>query len=92
MTLEKVLEKKIVQRAKELGFLTYKFNSPSKRGVPDRIFISSMGKLFFIEFKSSGGKLSELQKYEIDKLRTHGQTIYVVDNLNNGLNILYNAR
>ena len=51
--LEKQIESKVVKKAKELGFLTYKFSSPSNRGVPDRIFISPYGEVFFIEFKSN---------------------------------------
>ena len=60
--LEKDLEKKIVTKAKQLGFLSYKFVSPSNRGVPDRIFISKNGKVFFIEFKSPKRKIKPVQK------------------------------
>jgi hypothetical protein len=62
MMLEKDLEKKIVNKAKQLGFLSYKFVSPSQRGVPDRIFISKNGKVFFIEFKSPKRKITPVQK------------------------------
>ena len=60
--LEKDLEKKIITKAKQLGFLSYKFVSPSNRGVPDRIFISKTGKVFFIEFKSPKRKITPVQK------------------------------
>jgi hypothetical protein len=86
--LEKQLESKITKKAKELGFLTYKFVSPSNRGVPDRIFISMHGEIFFIEFKSKKGKLTELQEHHIYKLRTHKASVYVVNDLEFGLNIL----
>ena len=49
--LEKNLEAKIIKIAKKLGYLTYKFTSPSNKGVPDRIFISPYGHVFFMEFK-----------------------------------------
>jgi len=62
MLLEKDLEKKIVTKAKKLGFLSYKFVSPSQKGVPDRIFISKSGKVFFIEFKSPKRKITPVQK------------------------------
>lgn len=86
--LEKDLEKKIVNKAKKLGYLTYKFVSPSNRGVPDRIFISENGKLFFVEFKSKKGKLSELQKLKISELRSRKQSVFVVNNEELAIGIL----
>ena len=86
--LEKDLEKKIVIKAKKLGYLTYKFVSPSNRGVPDRIFISENGKLFFVEFKSKKGKLSELQKLKISELRSRKQSVFVVNNEELAIGIL----
>ena len=49
---ERKIESKISKKAIDLGYLTYKFTSPSNRGVPDRIFINKKGEIFFIEFKS----------------------------------------
>ena len=86
--LEKTIEKTIVQKANELGFLTYKFGSPCVRGVPDRMFICPSGNLFFIEFKSVKGKLSALQEQEINKLIKWKQKVYVVNNIEIGLEIL----
>jgi hypothetical protein len=48
-----------VERA---GGLTYKFTSPSHRGVADRIACFPMGATWFVELKTKGGRLSELQK------------------------------
>jgi hypothetical protein len=86
--LEKDLEKKIVIKARKLGYLTYKFVSPSNRGVPDRIFISENGKLFFVEFKSKKGKLSELQKLKISELRSRKQSVFVVNDEELAMEIL----
>ena len=86
--LEKDLERKIVIKAKKLGYLTYKFVSPSNRGVPDRIFISESDKLFFVEFKSKKGKLSELQKLKISELRARKQSVFVVNNEELAMEIL----
>lgn len=41
---------------------TYKFTSPSHRGVADRIACMPSGKTYFVELKTKGGRLSELQK------------------------------
>lgn len=86
--LEIPLEKKIVNKAKKLGYLTYKFVSPSNRGVPDRIFISENGKLFFVEFKSKKGKLSELQKLKISELIAKKQSVFVVNDEELAMKIL----
>ena len=48
-----------VERA---GGLTYKFTSPSHRGVADRIACLPNGATWFVELKTKGGRLSELQK------------------------------
>ena len=48
-----------VQRA---GGKTYKFTSPSHRGVADRIACLPNGATWFVELKTKGGRLSELQK------------------------------
>jgi hypothetical protein len=86
--LEKYLERKIVFKAKKLGYLTYKFVSPSSRGVPDRIFISENGKLFFVEFKSKKGKLSKLQDKKISELRVRKQSVFVIDDEEIGMKLL----
>jgi hypothetical protein len=45
-----------------MGGKTYKFTSPSHRGVADRIACMPSGKTYFVELKTKGGRLSELQK------------------------------
>ena len=85
---EKQIESKIVKKAKELGFLTYKFSSPSNRGVPDRIFISPHGEVFFIEFKSAKGKVTKLQEKVIKDITIRDVDVFVVDHVEIGLEIL----
>ena len=89
--LESVIQKKTAKKAEDLGFFTRKIETPFKKGFPDRMFISPKGKLFFIEFKSSVGKLGKLQVKTIEELRVYGQTVYVVNNLEQGLTILKDA-
>lgn len=76
--LEKTIEKKVVEHAKKLGFWTRKFVSPNNRGVPDRIF-AYKGRIFFIEFKAPGKKLTALQNLEHSKMADAGMHVYVVD-------------
>lgn len=45
--------------------------------MPDRIVILPQ-MLLFVELKTAKGKLSELQKIQIKRLRRLGQTVYVI--------------
>jgi hypothetical protein len=45
-----------------VGGTTYKFTSPSHRGVADRIACLPNGKVIMVELKTKGGRLSPLQK------------------------------
>jgi len=60
--LEKQVEAHLVKRVKELGGRAYKFTSPAHRGVADRIVCLPDGQTWFVEVKTEGGRLSELQK------------------------------
>jgi len=86
--LEKELEKKIVQYAKDKKILTYKFSSPSCRGVPDRIFINKSGVVFFIEFKNPHGKMSQMQFKIKNDLEEYSQDVYVVKDEEFGIEII----
>lgn len=86
--LEKDIEAKVVAFAKSLGCLAYKFTSPSRRSVPDRLFITKTGKVFFIEFKRLGQKPTPAQAVEIARIRGNGGTVFVVDNVADGRTIV----
>lgn len=61
---ESTIEKKVVEYCREKGLLCYKFSSPSRRGVPDRIILGK-GKILFLELKATGQKPSKLQFREM---------------------------
>ena len=82
--LEKVIEAKVVDHAKAKGIIAYKFTSPSKRSVPDRLFVAPGGSMFLIEFKRRGQKPTVGQRAEITKLQQQGATVYVIDNIEDG--------
>lgn len=86
--LEKDIEKAVCAYAKTLGMLCYKFTSPSRMSVPDRLFITKAGVVFFVEFKRRGSKPTPAQEVEINKIRTKGVSVYVVDNVEDGKKIL----
>lgn len=82
--LEKHIEKKVSDYAKEQGLLGYKFTSPSRMAVPDRLFITEQGTVFFIEFKKSGKKPTPAQEREHLKLMGHNVKVFVIDDIDNG--------
>ena len=83
--LEKQIEAKVCDYAKERGLLVYKFTSPARMAVPDRMFVRPDGKIFFIEFKREGQKPTPAQDREHERLRGHGVQVFVVDNVTTGL-------
>ena len=60
--LEKTIENYFVWTVERAGGKTYKFKSPTQRGVSDRLACMPDGSTWFVELKTKGGRLSELQK------------------------------
>lgn len=87
--LERDIEAAVVAHAKKLGMLVYKFTSPSRRSVPDRMLITKAGVVFFIEFKRKGEKPTASQEVEIAKIRAQGVQVNVVDNVEAGKRIIH---
>lgn len=54
------------------------FKVQGSRGMPDRCFIRPHGAVFFVEFKRSGLKPSELQDYYLRLLKTKKVEAYWV--------------
>lgn len=75
---EKQLERKCCREAEHRGWLAFKFTSPNRAGVPDRLFVGPRKQSVFVEFKQPGGKINPAQQRMIDLLRTMGQRAYVV--------------
>ena len=86
--LEKQIEQKVCDYAKDRGLLVYKFTSPARAAVPDRMFVAPSGKVFFIEFKASGKKPTVPQTREHQRLRDHGVFVFVVDNVDDGKGVI----
>lgn len=82
---ESYVEGKVVEFAKEQKILVYKFTSPSRRSVPDRLFVMPGDRgCFFVEFKAKGEKTTLAQEVEIAKIRSQGIYVGVVDNVDAG--------
>ena len=82
--LEKQIEAKVCEYAKAKGLLAYKFTSPARAAVPDRMFITHDGRVFFCEFKAAGKKPTEAQAREHQRLRQHKVNVFVIDNIDEG--------
>lgn len=86
---ESALEAKIVKYCRENGILTYKFSSPSHRGVPDRVMMKD-GKVMFMEVKAPNKKPTALQLHEIEKIHLSGVVVGWVDDFSKAVFYLEN--
>lgn len=74
---EKEIEKILTAEVKRAGGRAYKWLSPGNDGVPDRIVILPGKAPVFVELKSDTGRLSRLQRVQIERLEQMGQTVFV---------------
>ena len=79
--LEKQIEARVCEYARAKGMLAYKFTSPARAAVPDRLFIAPDGRMFFCEFKAEGKKPTPAQEREHLRLREQKVTVFVIDNV-----------
>ena len=59
---ESEIERHFVWTVERMGGITYKFTSPGRKGVADRIACLPDGSTWFVELKTKGGRLSPLQR------------------------------
>ena len=76
--LERDIERYLVRRAIEHGGKAYKWVSPGHVGVADRIVLLPGGVVWFVELKSSTGRLSPLQKIFAADMRRMGMNYIVI--------------
>jgi VRR-NUC domain len=79
--LEKEIESKLKDLIESKGGEYYKFTSPARRGVPDRLVIFDVDLWFFVELKSEEGELEPWQEREIRKLKDRGVKVFVINDL-----------
>jgi hypothetical protein len=70
---ERTIEQYLTQRVRAAGGIAYKFSSPGRGGVADRIVCLPNGQTWFVELKAPGGRLSPLQKIFADDMARLGQ-------------------
>lgn len=76
--LEREIERYLVKRVEALGGKAYKFVSPGRAGVADRIVCLANGETWFVEIKTEGGRLSALQKVFAEDMIRMNQRYLVV--------------
>jgi len=78
---ESNIEKFFVSTTKSMGGKSYKWTSPSNRGVPDRICFFPGGLIILAELKAPGKKPRPLQQKVIRTLRDLGTEVLVIDSV-----------
>ena len=75
---ESEIESRLRDGVKNLGGRAYKFVSPGNDGVPDRLVVMPGRRPIFVELKTECGRLSPLQKVQIDRLYKLGQDVRIL--------------
>jgi len=78
---ERDIEAYLVTRCRHVGALCYKWTSPGRVGVPDRICVFPGGQVVFVELKAPGKKPTGPQLREHARLREYGQKVAVLDSI-----------
>ncbi len=76
---EKTLEKKLKKEVQERGGKALKFFSPFESGWPDRIVLLPYERIYWVELKSTGKKLTALQEIRKRELESLGFCVFIVD-------------
>ena len=76
--LERDIERHLVRRVAERGGGAYKWVSPGRVGVADRIVMLPGGRVWFIELKTVKGRLSPLQKVFATEMARMGMNYAVL--------------
>lgn len=95
--LEKQIERRVCEHAHARGLTAYKFTSPARAAVPDRIFLAPVPEFLrpvlaqyirFVELKRTGAKPTAAQEREHTRLRALGFTVDVADSVDRGKQIV----
>lgn len=76
---EKVIEKYLISRVREIGGVCLKYSNSNMTGYPDRLVCFPDGKTAWVEIKSKGKKPTRQQELRHEELRAVGQNVFVVD-------------
>jgi len=75
---ERTVERFLVDSIASLGGWCPKWGGVGERGVPDRICLLPDGRVFFVEVKRKGGRLSPSQKLVHKRMMALGAKVYTL--------------
>ena len=78
---ESKIEKVFREAVESNAGVAYKFVSPGRRGVPDRLVLFPGGKAYFVELKAPGKDLEPHQEREIARIKRMGHSVVVIDSV-----------
>ena len=84
---ESMIEKKLTKYAGERGSFSFKLNSYSTNGLPDRVYLYK-GMILFIEIKNASGRLSSTQQHMRSIFRNHGINYNVIYSVQEGYSLI----
>lgn len=76
--LERDVERYLTKRVEAIGGRAYKFVSPGRAGVADRIVCLPSGETWFVEVKTEGGRMSALQNVFAEDMCRMNQKYMVI--------------
>jgi len=76
---ERDVERALVQRVEAAGGLAWKFTSPGRRGVPDRVVMLPGRPPEFVELKRKGQRPRPDQERQHGRMRAAGAVVHVID-------------
>jgi hypothetical protein len=74
------VERHLVRLVEKAGGRAYKFAAPGRAGVADRLVVLPGGRVWFVELKTSTGRLSALQQVFAADMAALGQNYSVLWN------------
>lgn len=75
---ESSVENHLVEVCRRAGLPCLKFDPSRCIGMPDRLVLLPGGKVMWVELKTDGGRLSEMQKYRHAELKKLGHEVRVI--------------
>lgn len=77
---ERDVESRLTSSLERIGVPCIKFSPEHKVGMPDRLILLPGGKCIWVELKTQGGHLAEIQKLQHRRLVDAGQRVEVLWN------------
>jgi Holliday junction resolvase len=69
---EQQIQSKRIKQLEAQGYYVIKLIKTNKNGIPDLIAIPKGADVLFSEIKTTKGKLSTLQEYRLEELKSYG--------------------